>query len=473
MNKRIVKLIGELKLDRKEEEHMKVINAEDIKKRVNNALDITPQNTVFVKHPLYKPAKIISMAAALVLIFGLINIQTVIAFFSGLFFVPGVGLTDNDSIIYYGLEKPIDIETKYGTITLSFASKVTRNGKTNLSIYIDTYNILPVIERDKFHAEIAVKGNKIERFYGNGGFHRRWVDTPQFGKSNIILSKDNSYFYEDFPDVNEFDLIIYDVPTRIILTEQKGNLALSQENNGIVLGVYKFNGIDDMICLDVFDTTINRSKSERMTGGAFHAVAYFDNCYLYDKDGNEIEKSGGSGILNSTISIIYTCGSEKKPEEIKNVKLSVVGITYDMQQSNNVDLPVPKDGETIQTNIKIPVNELIYEITEVRREGNIIYYKENCASELESVKVSDIEKGNMISSSQINLPESGTVEYEKAVENREAILYSVELSYNQESSIKKLANGAFWLLDENAETINIKFDSFSIVQYGNFDIEFE
>lgn len=439
------------------------------------------------KQPIFRPAKIIATVAIFVMIIGLINIQTVIAFLSGLFFVPGVGLTNDSSIIYYGLENPVDIETKYGTITLTFASKVTRNGKTNLSFYIDTYNILPVIERGKFYAEVAVegkKGEKIEFSWGSGGFHKRWVDNPQFGKSNIILSADYSYFYEDFPDVNEFDLIIYDVPTRIVLTEQKGNLALSQENNGIVLGAYKFNGVDDIVCLDVFDTNVNRSKSERLAGG-FSSVSYFDS-YLYDKDGNEIEKSGGSGIIGSTTAIIYTCGSEKKPEQIKSIKIDSVGVTYDINENNTVELPVPNDGETIQVDIQIPLNDLdlTYEISEVRREGNIIYYKNNCAYELTSAKVTGADKRNRSSNGQINLPRPGTPEYEKAVENKESILYSVNLLskeyWDSESdtwiagdNIIVIGNGAVWLFDETAETVNITFDSFSIVQYGNFDITFD
>jgi len=40
-------------------------------------------------------------------------------------------------------------------------------------------------------------------------------------------------------------------------------------------------------------------------------------------------------------------------------------------------LPIPKDGEILKTDIKIPVGSIFYEITEVRREGDKIYFRDN------------------------------------------------------------------------------------------------
>ena len=107
MNKRLDKLIEELRLDNEEEKNIAIIvNSENIKSMVNNTLGVVTQKKL-IKRKIFKFAV---TAAALVLIIGLINIQTVIAFIGerlkpGMIIVagsePDEDFTINYNIVYY------------------------------------------------------------------------------------------------------------------------------------------------------------------------------------------------------------------------------------------------------------------------------------------------------------------------------------------------------------------------------------
>ena len=420
----------------------KIINAlnelepsEEIENEIFDNI-IKKQNT---KRSIFKPTKIIATAAAVMLIIGLVNIQTVIAFVSGLFFVPGVGLTSDENIIYEGLEKPIVIETDYGSLTLEFLSKVTRNGKTNLSLYIDSKDIPAKDSQDyPITLNISVSGENIvsEDWLGGGG---------TWDRNNTVNHVYYFYSCENFPDINEFDLALCGTETHIILTEQPNNFALSKENNGVTLAAYKFNGVN-MMCIDILNKHINPDEYKY----------YFND--LKSKDGSY-------HLLNIFPS----------DEEIKSFKTDVLVIDYyrDSAHAEVIEIPIPKDGDTIATEIKVPIGDYIYEITEVRREGDIIYYTDNSIPR--ETTFFNFENGQWQGSQLI--PQGD--ELEKAIKDRKMYIDTARIiadwdwENDWENAPKTSYMGAIWNFDENADTIRLKLTDITIRQYGDFDIIFE
>jgi hypothetical protein len=65
-------------------------------------------------------------------------------------------------------------------------------------------------------------------------------------------------------------------------------------------------------------------------------------------------------------------------KNIHRVTADAIGISYDLEEKSWIKVPVPKDGETIYTDIKVPVIEgIVYELSAVRREGDALYIEDN------------------------------------------------------------------------------------------------
>jgi hypothetical protein len=418
------------------------------------------------RRPVFKKAsvKVIATAAAALLIVGALNITTVIAFISELFFVPGIGLTEDMTIKTVYLDGPVEIETDMGTLTLRFMSKVTRNGKNDLIFYIDAPAI---ISRDLsgLSATVNINGEilEVKCSGGSGG------GGDGFAESNY------HYIYSDFPDVTEFDFTIRGVTKHISLTVEGDNyVALSKENNGITLALHKFPKVTSIMGLDFIDKNIDKDKYTAMS----LSLVPTDQFKLYDENGEEfsIEGFSYSGYVGNII-----MGMMGNTSEIKRIKADAVnlhyyhnfmrfgrrdtlGITPDSNAGFDfIEIPIPKDGETIETDCQAAIGKYIYKITEVRREGDMIYYKDNA-------NASFWYDVTYTMSSQ---------EYQKAVENCEYNINFVwlgmeDFAENPVNSNDKIDcnDKTITGFDKDAETLKLAVLNADIIQLGNFDIEF-
>lgn len=411
------------------------------------------------KRMIFKPSKIIATAAAMVLIVGLINIQTVIAFVGGLFFVPGAGV-NNVPIIYEGLEAPIDIETEYGLLTLKFVIKATKNGKISLGLNLYSLDIRASRVREEYplYISITADGESIvtdERIEGGGGWGS---DARNFVTYDYICS--------DFPDINEFDLTFLGVETHISLVYQPDNFALSKENNGITFAVSKFNGVNDMLAMDVYDNS-ESANDYNIWGNMYHGIK------MYGEDGEEIRLSGGYGGYDPNSGLNYQLLQMYKNEkQVKSMTGDMVSINYERKEQLAIEIPVPKDGETIKTNIEIPIGSHTFRITEVRREGDIIYYENNCFAVITQKSHSDKNTGSFTTQ---GIPYNEGQEREQAITNGESFIEHISVGHEDDWDVNKskMGGGEIWDFDENAETLTFYFSGATVLQFGDFNVEFE
>ena len=390
----------------------------------------------------FRPARLAATAAAVMLLVGLINIQTVLAFINGLFFVPGVGLTNDADVKYYGLESPIVLKMDSGTVTIQFISKVTINDKTELSMYVDSFNNFAYsLEANNAVLSISADGKEI---IPNVTLSTRYsIVSGSLTSSYDGKSVSYHYFNEDFPDINEFDLSLFGLETRISLVEQPGNAAISQTNNGITFAAYKFNGVRAFIATDIYDE--NAGDDYWLMP---HNIPLMD---IYGENGETILCNGGGSAGNFSYWLARFVDQAKTPE-VKGIKTNAVAISYIFKNDVFIEFPIPQDGETIETDIKIQVGSQTLKITEVRREGDIIYYE-----------------SNICRYARYDSPPSG-LEY--AAANREAYISAFSVA-NWETDKAYLSDNEISNFDLNAETIIFRLHSVDITQYGDFDIEFD
>ena len=409
------------------------------------------------KQRVLKSTKILATAAAVMLIIGIVNIQTVIAFIGGLFFVPGAGVLSGDiNIDYYGLAAPVDIETEYGVITLKFVTKITKDGETSLGMLFSSYDIPAQNMQDyPIYIDIDAGGENLlsnEEIRGSGG----WGSD---GRNYVNYQ----YIYKNFPGLNNFDLTILGVTTSVFLENQTGNFALSQENNGIIVAASKFGGVKDIFALDIYDIA-DSAKDYYIIIGYLPSAS--------DINGDEIFiTNGGGGGFNPDMPLSYQLiQAYKNEKEMKSIISAAVRLSYYRKEPLSIDIPVPKDGETVKTNIQIPIGSYTFKITEVRRDGDIIYYEKNSQ---EIVTMRGKFGGNFKSSWWENFE---NFDKERVIKNREYYIESVSF-YNPGHADGTcgavMGGGEIWNFDENAESLRFYFDGASIVQFGDFDIEFD
>ena len=388
------------------------------------------------KQRIFKPTKILATVASVMLIVGLVNIQTVIAFFSGLFFVPGIGLTNDDTISVYSINEPIKMETDVGTLTLQFMSKINRNDKSDLIFNIaadfplGTHDMGVIINVGKELFDIA--------------YHSGSGSVP-----GLPQKSDYNYAVVNFSDANEFDLTIRGVTTRIILEEHNNNYALSKENNGITLLLHKFPGIDSFIGVDIYDSKIENQYDYFTTV----QLRYPEFDGFFDENDNEIETAGGgsSGFGDDLrITIINTKGNAS---EIKRLKADGIQINYSARYNEPViKIPIPADGETVEPqNCQVTIAGHTYKITEIRRDGDTLWYKDN---------------RQRIWYNQ---------EHQETIENNNSSVSGVFFVPTAEVKSGNFVEewGSFTGFDTNAKTIEVPVWRITVIQLGDFDIEFD
>jgi hypothetical protein len=154
------------------------------------------------------------------------------------------------------------------------------------------------------------------------------------------------------------------------------------------------------------------------------------------------------------------------------------------KEPSAVEIPVPKDGETIQVNIEIPIGSHTFRITEVRREGDNIYYESNAHAVLTKKAKNSVDTGSYTTHG-IPTAWDDPDAYEKAVKNAESFIEFIDFCpvsdlYVPAEQLAEMFGGAFpkmcggyiWDFDENAESLTFYFVHASIIQFGDFDIEF-
>ena len=164
-----------------------------------------------------------------------------------------------------------------------------------------------------------------------------------------------------------------------------------------------------------------------------------------------------------------------------------------------IEIPVPRDGESIETDIKIPIGSYTFEITNVRREGNTIYYEQNSHEILSKRLPYAIIPGFNWDDSLYHIyydeyeqlleyfgGDYEAVEktlarntaYANAVANRVAVVEMVTFIScypfgNLQLTSAKMGCGEIYDFDPNAKTLTFYLDNAYITQYGDFSIEFE
>jgi hypothetical protein len=340
------------------------------------------------KRQVFKPAKIVAIVAALVIIVGLINIQTVIAFVRGMFFVPGIGKIDNDISIFM-MQEPVEIDSDIGKVTLEFVTKMKgEDDKYEVFMYFTSTDqdfleeimmVQPppeeepeakLLKQKELLSPATIIDGVVYPFeYRGGGGGRPSYNvgySGHFNSSNL-----------DFPDVNEFVLRFGNTETRIVLTElsdEDKTPYVSKEINGISVLAYKFKNNNKIICVDVINNNNLGELYDVRADIMFNSVT--------GKRGGEIQIMGGHNnikLLNNESDIELTGIKDLSfvTVEYYATKVPGDGDLTTMTTKPQLTLPIPKDGETLKTDIKIPVGSIFYEITDVKREGDTIYFKDN------------------------------------------------------------------------------------------------
>jgi hypothetical protein len=188
---------------------------------------------------------------------------------------------------------------------------------------------------------------------------------------------------------------------------------------------------------------------------------------LYDNNSDEILLSGG-GNEGHEYKMLLKTHKRDREREVKSIKMQRIELQYTSinLDNNRFEIPVPKNGETIKTDIEIQIGSHIFKITEVRREGDIIYYENN------AYMIKHPEGG--FTCMREVLLEYDSPEFKRAVENGESFITATWTWPDQnENKTAQMAGGEIWDFDPEADTLIFNLTSADILQYGNFDVEFD
>ena len=400
------------------------------------------------------PLKMITSFAALVVLIGVINIQTVIAFIGGLFFVPHIGMTDDETISSFSIDEPIEVATG---LTLQFMTKITQDNKSDLIFYINTASAPNPQDADAPDQRSAIAFQNMQNLIVKINIDGETLDVPCTGGTGGGGITNYSYTFADFPDANEFDFTILGVTTRITLTEQNNNFAMSKENNGITVILHKFPRVTSFIGIDVIDSNLSQYQDIYDVSADFFP---FDSNKFYGENGEEIKITGASGGRDGGLryNLIET---ENNDQEVKSLKANAVRLDYSPNNINQaiIEIPIPKDGETIKTDSQVTIAGHTYKITEVRRDGDTLYYKDNTRWD-----------------EVYNLADENPAKYREAIENSEVYITRVAIMPPPNTSIGGASDGEWhsWEgLDMSVESIECPVWFLDVVYFGDFDIAFE
>jgi len=389
------------------------------------------------KRQLFKPVKIkiLATALALILVVGLFNVQAIINFMD-LFFIPGIGLTVNPNLVSAVLDEPILIEANGIEYRLEFATKVKReNGRCEIMFFFSANHQGQVYD---FPPAVAIVNG---REY-NLRHDRTTALSVGVGDETYETFVNFTVSKYRFPDVNEFELRLENTTVNITLselTEEEKRPNLSAEINGVTLAAYRYKNNNSIIGFDVLNKNMADTKFE-----VAHAVNF---PVLYDIDGNILNNGSNYGLANTAKTKdgfgLHIVGfNNKANKDIHKIDVTSIDIRYSLSEKSWINIPVPKDGETIHTDIKIPiVDGIVYELTSIRRDGDKLYIEDN---------------------TRLGFPPRGD-ELQEAVNNNEI---GIRASFNAGFDVD---NGIITDFDPT----NLQIHTFYLIYYGDFTFTFD
>jgi len=392
------------------------------------------------KNRMIIPKMLASVAVVFILVSAL-NFATVLAFFKNLFYIPGMGVTDSNISVML-LKEPVEMDCEIGKFTVEFGTKVTReNDKCEImlffatadniyssGVYIEDLSARTIINGEEYILAKGIQGGGINGY-----------------RLTFCVKNDN------FPDINEFDLSFEGATAHIIMTEmseEEKTPYLSQESGGITLAAYKYRN-NRYIGFDI----INNHDSDDFTH-TFTRLSDISGTHIYDGNGDEIKLAGGglnrtNNIFQSNLTNGLLYLNNDDDVEVKKITADSIIVNYrsDFENPLHITLPIPKDGETIYPDIEIPVGGAVYKITEIRRERNVIYFKDNCILYFDEA-----------------------FDHNKAVENREAYITSAWVG-NMDMRSDVTDNGLTGF-DIDDTSIDAFIRHIDVTYFGNFIINF-
>lgn len=411
----------------------------DLWNRILKSAMAKPKDVQFLPRKKTKALpKSIAVTAAIFILLCMFNITAVVAFIKNiLFFVPGFGVTENDMSVVM-LKEPVEMDCEFGKFTVEFGTKTGGGGKCEIMLFLTT--------RDNIYASgVWIEGlNAATVIDGVEYILKNANPAGVYCTYQTVLCMKN----EDFPDINDFDLTFGAATVNIVmteLTEKEKTPYLSKENNGIILAAYKYRNNNQFIGFDVITGKSTNDFTQTFT---------YISGYVYDDNNDEIKLTGGGLIglkdnFESSLAngLLYLDNEDNT--EIKKIAADCVIVGYNNYfEEMNITIPIPEDGQTVYTNIEVPVADTVYKITEVKRKGEIIYFKDNSVF--------------------YNEP----VDREKAVQNFEKYITHIWL--------ENMGTGFDGIEKENKITgFNVGDDSFTVrvlsievAYYGDFTVDF-
>lgn len=382
-------------------------------------------------------------AAAILLVALTFNITSVMALIRNLFYIPGIGITENENLSAAVLNEPVNIQTNIGDFTIEFGTKVRReDGRCEILLYFTSDYHGKKMSDEKLPATAVIDG--VEYELPSTGLGYTNSDGASFSVSN-----------NDFPDVNEFDLKFFNTTTRIYMSDMSVEETmphLSNEINGLMLAAYKYNNNNHILGLDTISNIDTNGFYVSFWGAALK---------LYSDDGNKINTGGGySGSGKPYEGGLGYQVIKFKNRENKNIaKLSQNSVcaTYWWRSLDpspfKVTIPIPEDGQTIHTDITIKLAGAVYKLTEVRREDDIIYFKDN--------------RFGWKSEAEYDIALA------KAIENHEIRVNWLSL-HDQGKKIEFDANyNTIKGFDPDAESFELQVSTIQIEYFGDYTVTFD
>jgi len=346
--------------------HAKMPDIEQVREKcLNQSTDeMAAKENVQKKLKIFKPAKIIATAAALILIIGLVNIQTVIAFISGLFYVPGYGiLNDVDFNIYAAKEQVI-----LGDFIIDAVTRTVDENESTVCIWLFRADEIQMTDEERISGIPPLELTNITAVFDDG--------TEIKAQPGLMATIGFSYYmFNGTPDTNTFRLRDNNGNEAMVTLEDISKTEYA-DLKGIKFGdvsltVVPLSGTSNIFAAELTDKfTLNLSKYASNTG--LNAEFYMESA-----DGN-IAYAHGDLMLNG-YKDTYKYGTITTNKNSYNMNATKLMLNYIFVShsfyniKDEYSIIVPNEGENINCNVTIFDHEGIkLKIKSVKNENGIL-----------------------------------------------------------------------------------------------------